>query len=553
MALILLILLYLALAAMLALAAGRPLARVSPAAALLLALLPLAYTAEGFLPGRTLSPTPLLAGVSPWAEANRTAEVARVSESVNPLLLDAATQFLPWREAARRDLLFNPSQGGGAALLANGQSAVLFPTEALARLLTPFRAVTFSQAARLLLAAWGMFLLARRLGTGELAALVAAAAWTGAGFLQVWRLHPHTLVAATTPWIVLALLALAGHPGRRSAAALAVAGAAGLAAGHPETLLHAVLFGLLLLAGTLWIGRRGAGGDGGDGRGARSALDRPAAAGRPSRVVGWGIVGALLSLLLAAPLLLPFVENLVVSHEWVKRRAGGTVVEEESVAASLERLRPTFSPLALGDPLAGTWHGPENFSELSGGAMGSAALLLAGLAFHRRRHRRLATVLLAVGLMGLLVSIHLPVVSKPFGLVPLLKESLLKRLSLWWALAVAMLAALGVEAWWQARRDPLEHRRLRRLASAVAAGVGLVVVLATGWPLGGWTTAGELLPLALALAAVLLPGGGSAPRGAAGKEPEPERGPEPPAAPPETPAAELRGRAAASPPPGGGV
>ena len=114
---------------------------------LVLTLLPLTFTVRGFLPGTTLAPTPMLEGVPPWAEPGRV-EMMREDTPPNPLLLDPLSQFIPWREAARRDLLFNPAQGAGAALLANGQSAVLYPTEVLARLLTPFRATTFSQAAK---------------------------------------------------------------------------------------------------------------------------------------------------------------------------------------------------------------------------------------------------------------------------------------------------------------------------------------------------------------------------------------------------------------------
>jgi hypothetical protein len=456
-----------------------------------LTLLPLVFTVRGFLPGTTLAPTPLLAGVPPWAEAERGAAM-EAEAAANPLLLDPLSQFLPWREAARRDLLFNPAQGGGAALLANGQSAVLFPTEVMARWLPAFRAATFSQGARLLLAAWGMFLLARVLlggarGEGEplLPALAAAFVWVGSGFLQVWRLHPHTLVAAVVPWLLLALLRLAREPGPRPAVALAVAGAMAVAGGHPETLLHALLFGLSLLAAVVLIGgerrqigeERGTdekrvepggrrGGLSAGGRAARrdeaGAAEGSPAGRRLSRLAGWGTAAALLAALLAAPLLLPFVDNLRVSSEWVLRRDSGTVVEVPP-AESVERLRPVLALFALGDPRDGSWRGPENLAELAGGSLGAAALLLAFVALAAPGRRRLALALLALGLLGLAVSIHLPGLSRPFGAVPLLRESLLKRLSLWFALAVSLLAALGVDAW---------RLRRRRRAPAAAAGAG---------------------------------------------------------------------------------
>jgi hypothetical protein len=191
--------------------------------------------------------------------------------------------------------------------------------------------------------------------------------------------------------------------------------------------------------------------------------------------------------LLAAPALLPFIDNLVVSTEWRDRSAAGTVVEVP-FAQSLERLAPTFALRAYGNPLAGTWSGPENLVELGGGAVGAGALLLALLALltGRGRRRRWAAAILVVGLLGLAVSIHLPIVSRPFGELPLLRESLLKRLSLWWVLAVALAAAVGVDGWRQ--RIAAWRREEGRLASwwvrvtIAATVVALAVAAAGGFP-----------------------------------------------------------------------
>jgi len=450
-------LLYLAVAA--ALAAAARLVRLgrrrgaSPAAAIVLALLPLAYTGAGFLPGRALAPTPILVRVAPWVDPGLVARVEGASDPANPLLLDPVTQMIPWRRAAREGLLFNPAQGAGAALLGNGQSALLFPTEALARLLSPFRAVTFSQAARLLIAAWGMFLLARRLAVSEPAALAAAAVYLGAGFLQLWRLHPHSLVAATAPWILAALLALVRRPGARPAVALAVAGAVGVFGGHPETLLHVLMFGVLLVLVL--------------------ALMKPrAVAARAGRVAVWGAAAALLAGLLAAPLLLPLVENLTVSAEWTLRREERRLQIELPVSAALERLAPAAALLVHGDPRRDTWSGPENLAEMGGGALGAAALVLAPVALSGRR-RRLAAALLVLGVLGLLVAAHVPWLSRPFGWLPLVRDSLLKRLTLWWVLATSLAAALAIE-------------RLRRAGSGRGTGMG-------AWLLGAGLAAGALV------------------------------------------------------------
>lgn len=445
---------------------------LSWSAVAILSLLPLAFTVSGFLPGRTLAPTPQLAGVPPWADPELVAASAASSSAVNPLLLDPLSQMLPWSRAARDSWLFNSSQGAGAALLGNGQSAVLFPTELASRGLPPFRSLPYSQAARLLIAGWGLFLLARRLGAREPAALVGAAVYVGSGFLQLWRLHPHSLVAAMAPWIAVAALDLlrrrTTESVRRSAARLAVCGALGVFAGHPETLLHGVLLaGLLALLLGRWRQR---------------VLPR----------LRWVAAAGLLAFLLAAPVLLPVVENLRASAEWSEARAERRAQTGVRWVDSLDRLAPAVAFAAWGDPRDGSWHGPENLAEVGGGSLGASAVLLALFGVWRYRRRRVVWALLGVGLLSLAAGALVPLVAEPLGWIPLLRDSLLKRLALGWCLAGTVLAALGVEGWVRSRYG-------RRTAVAVFTAI-LAVFL--GALLSGGALALELVPL-IVLAAVL--------------------------------------------------
>lgn len=461
---VLLALLYLGTSLLLGLAV-RALARPpSIAAWLVLTLLPLVYTGGGFLPRRVVAPTAALAGVPPWASPPLMEEMTAGSSPKNPLLLDPMTQMEPWRRAARDDLLLNPAQGAGAALLGNAQSAALFPLEVAARVLVPVRATTYLQAARVLLAVWGMFLLGRGLALSDRAALLAAVAYSGAGFLQLWRAHPHSYVAAVAPWILYGILLLVRHPGPRPAVLLAGAGAVGVAAGHPETLLQVVVLGLLLVAGLALVGRRR----------------------QPLRATGWGLASGVLAALLAAPVLLPVTETLLASAEWQHRRERPPQRVEIPLPRSWVRLVPAVDHLGLGDPQRDDWSGPENLAEVGGASLGAAVLVLVPAAFAAGRgRRRQALVWLAVGVLGLLVSAHIPWISKPFGWVPLLRSSLLKRLSLWWALAGAVLAGMAVDA--------LLRGRGRRHVVAGAAGLAaLLAAVAAALP-------GAREPLGLAL------------------------------------------------------
>ena len=392
--------------------------RLSAAACAVLCLLPLPFVAAGFLPGTVLAPTNSLIEVAPWTHPDLGELVRMGSSPPNPLLVDPLSQMDPWREAARHSWLFNPAASSGAALLANGQSAVLFPPEIVARILPPVQGTAYAQAAKLLIAAWGMFLLLRGLPLKEVPALLGAMAFVGSAFLQLWRMHTLTYVVALTPWLLFALLRLARRPGPGNAALVGALGALGVLAGHPETMLQSLLLGSLVVLPTL--GERW-----------RSL----------PRIAGWGVAAAVIAALLAAPLLLPFMENLVVSAEWRHRQAGDHQDVELPLAEALVLTVPALDLFSFGDPRTETWTGPNNLAELGGASLALVALALVPAAFDRRR--RLAALWLAVGLLGLLVSCHYPFVSAPFGWLPLIRDSLLNRLQLWWVVAVSVLAALG--------------------------------------------------------------------------------------------------------------
>ncbi len=450
--------------------------RPSASAFAVLTLLPLTFTVAGLAPDSVLAPTTSLAGVPPWCHPDLASRMREGASPANPLLVDPLSQMEPWREAARRDLLFNPAASSGAALLGNGQSAGLFPLELLGRALPPVRATTFLQAAKLLLAAWGLFLLLRRLAVPESGALVGAAVFVGSAFLELWRLHTLTYVAALCPWIVVALLDLVRRPCGRGASVLAVTGALGVFAGHPETLLQVMVLACLVSLPCWWTRRRVAG----------SAFR-------------WGETAALLSFLLAAPALLPFVENLLVSHEWGERQAGRHQDVELPLAEAVERAWPALDLLALGNPFDGTFRGPENLAEIGGAGVALAALALVPAAFSRRRYRRMAALWLLVGLLGWLASIHLPWVSRPFGLVPLLADTLLKRLSLWWVVAVSVLAGFGAANLLRTERHSLGRWGVAGAAVGLAGLLRLLAELA----LAPRTIAQELWALG-SLAAVTL-------------------------------------------------
>ncbi len=171
-------------------------------------------------------------------------------------------QFVPWWKAAWDSLLaghlplWNPWVGMGAPLLANYQSALLYPptwSYLLAYALGGVGAMAWMQAVMLALhLAWaglGMACLARRVGLGELAQAVAGLAYGLSGYL-VGRASFLSINAAVAwlPWILLCLTPLPGPLRLRSRRFLLAAAciAMQLLAGHAQTAWYS-----LLLAG-LW-------------------------------------------------------------------------------------------------------------------------------------------------------------------------------------------------------------------------------------------------------------------------------------------------------------
>lgn len=183
-------------------------------------------------------------------------------------------QFVPWRTWAWQTLrqghlpLWNPLSGMGAPLLANYQSALLYPPNWLYFLLAAFGGVPAMAWGQALLVglhlAWagaGMALLTRRLGLSALAQAVSGLSFGLCGYLvaRAGFLSINSAVA-WLPWVLLWLTPYLGEQQREKSAfcmqasgrtafiGLSVSVAMLLLAGHAQTAWYT-----LLLAG-LWAG-----------------------------------------------------------------------------------------------------------------------------------------------------------------------------------------------------------------------------------------------------------------------------------------------------------
>lgn len=171
-----------------------------------------------------------------------------------------ALQFYPWRAYGfdvMRDLaipFWNPYNGAGAPLLANYQSALLYPFHWIGVFLPLGITMSVTAALHLVIAGWGMWRLGVRLGFTPLGAGVAGIAFGMCGYLFA-RLHtfPTITAAAWLPWLIWALYGLVVARRVRDGGCAALFTALLLLAGHAQTAWYSLLIAGLF---TLWIAAR---------------------------------------------------------------------------------------------------------------------------------------------------------------------------------------------------------------------------------------------------------------------------------------------------------
>jgi hypothetical protein len=165
-------------------------------------------------------------------------------------------QFVPWRELAAVQLadgqfpLWNLLNGGGAPLLANYQSALLYPPNWVTFLLPAAWSMSVLAVLHLLAAGAGMTLLTRALGANVLGASAAGVAFALSGYM-VARLGTYPIILAATwiPWMLWAAQRVLSAGRLRDAGWFSLFVAFGLLAGHAQTMWYA---GLLVGLFSLW-------------------------------------------------------------------------------------------------------------------------------------------------------------------------------------------------------------------------------------------------------------------------------------------------------------
>jgi hypothetical protein len=377
-------------------------------------------------------------------------------------------QFYPWHEFAKQTILsgylplWNPWVGMGAPLLANAQSALLYPPNWLLL----FLPVKFGQGlllvGHLLWAGIGMVKLSRTLGIGCLGRTAAGLAFMLCGYLAArsWFLTINASVA-WLPWIILAGEAALRQRRGIFSAPLTAALCLQWLAGHWQTAWYTGL----ILCGWMIV---------------RAFSLRPAWKQMLSAGVRL-LTAGLLAFALGAAQFLPTLE-----YWWNSQRAGGA----ETAAALAYSFWPwqwitLIAPNFFGNPARGDYWGYANFWE-NAIYIGLLPLALAGMAVARRILRRgipdfpYGYLLVVMGLTAVLgMGNWTPVFPFLFSHIPTFNLfQAPARILIGWEFSLCLLAAAGAEGWAQAqessRRGPANL--LVVAAAATIGGIAAVSV-----------------------------------------------------------------------------
>ncbi len=449
---------------------------ISRAVSTVLILLPLCLTGRALVTGRVYAPIDLNYHFDPLASMATRVGIDRIA---NPLPSDVAVQFLPWNAALRWSIahrqwpLWNPFELSGNVLAGAAQSAPFHPVTLLGLLLPAPDAPGFMAAMTYFLAALGMFLFLRNLELRALPSLFGAAGWALSTYVVAFTHTAHGNAIALLPLVMLGARRVALHPGVRATALLAAALVLITLCGHPETTLHVVV---LASAYVIFSARAHLG-----------------------RVIASGLGAGIITLLLTAFFLLPMIDAIPQTREYLHRRSGDQVTSA-SWRIVAHHLRNSIVPFAEG--MAGEEE-PQQEGEFEhrsmptayAGAMLFAPALLALLRWRTREKWFFAGVVL----FGLLAGADAPVLSTLLARLPVFNLAINARMISFAAFGICVLAATGLQVS-LAERERLAWIFLG-IACSMAAFIALVALRSTLTPdFFRANAVREVVPLLLAFA-----------------------------------------------------
>lgn len=369
----------------------------------------------------------------------------------NPELNDLPLQIVPWAHQVREAWkafevpLWNPNAAAGYPLLANGQSAPFSIFRLLGLPLSLAHSFVFEAAMKILIALGGAYLFLRRKGYAEVSSVIASIGFAFSTAIVVWLHFPLGTVSALLPAVFLAIDLLWERASWKRFILLALTFSQLLLGGHPETAAHTVFVAGAWLLFRLFVPR--------DGTGPRNWRGL-------GRVIGAGTV----SLILALPFVLPFIETLESTRRYDMLREFPNLHEVETAPTFLVNF---IQPAFFGNVREHTAWGPAHAEVIAGYG---GILLVAGWAgmlawLVKRRQWRAEEMFFAAGVPVLVgIILRWPLLGDAFESLPLFSLAANGRLRLAAVFFAAVLTAAILDRVKEGVRWPL------------AAGVGFALL-----------------------------------------------------------------------------
>ncbi len=441
-------------------------------AIVLLSLLVIYFWKVVFL-GRVLSSTDNLFSYPPY---NTIAPLGWTHAS-NPLLGDQTAQFYPFLHFARENIrnghlpLWNPYIMMGAPFLADAQSAVFYPVN-LVFYTFPFKdAFAISAFIRLFIAGFGMFFFIDALGVGFFASLFSAVVFMFCAYNIVWLSLQNTNVAIFLPWIFFFIHQFINKRGMIYFAGLALITGIQFLGGHPETSAHILLAAsLYVLSIALWEFK--------DGKNSKDTLKKIASVG----------LAFILGFMIASPMLLPFLSELLKSKIWAFRASKSMINYNLPLRAFPELLIPKM----FGSPLHDNFWGTSNFN-LQSGYIGIIPLILAIMASVVRRKDRDVIFFASLAVGSILIVYSIPPFIQVFNLLPFYNHMANYVLLLTYQFSMIVLAAKGLDLFdkiqpvrlTNASSNEEQPLTVSNIASSYSAYPQIEIIRKTGYKMAG--------------------------------------------------------------------
>jgi hypothetical protein len=402
--------------------------------------------------GRILSQADVTFFFPPWTEV----KPADLPVASNPVLNDQTREFLPFFKVARDSLhqkefpLWNPYIMGGTPLLANSQSALLFPLNWPFYFLPLHLGFTVSALLKMFIACFASYAFARKISLSHLSSILVGITYAFSIFNVFWLNHPHTNVTIFLPLLLLLAERIKETPDASSMAAMGLAVGIQFLGGHVEIAFHVALAVTLFFLFRLIEYRK----------------NKRAWFLRIKIFVG----GYTLGFFFAGVLLFPFLEFLSQSATW-RVRSGENPFSSDPLGL-ISAILPDFF---VRPPWPLDLYGYHSISLYAG----ICPLILSLVSLFCVR-RRMPLFFVGLSLFALLIVFRVPPFFSLLTSLPLFKQAPNFYMVLFHILSVSLLAGIGVDWAMAVEKDSILYGRLRRFVMSASF---ILPLLAAGFVL----------------------------------------------------------------------